>query len=269
VAIAVHSLFALAMAVQSAGASASPPDVAPADVTSQANPQVGPGQGNAMQGNAVQGYPPQANPQVGPGQGNAVQGAPAHGYVQSYPPRGYSPPVARPYVPPRGWVPGPVAAPAPASGPYAPVWAPGPVSVPPPPPPKQSDAMQTLVTGVGVFAVSYVTTAVLGGITYDGHLRCTDRGDPPRDCKWFGGMMTIPVAGPFIAIAGTNSTPRIVGLVWSGVLQLAGIGLAISGGVQHARQRRVTADGLRLRRNLHVGASPRLDGAGLQLRLRF
>lgn len=164
-------------------------------------------------------------------------------YPQAYGPQPYHP---QPYAPPRGWVPPPSVVPAPA-------------------PVRPSDSRQTISTGFGLFGASYVITAILGGVTYDGKLRCVDKGDPPRDCRRFGAALMIPAVGPFIAIGETSSEARIIGVVWSGVLQLAGLGLGIAGAVKYGRERRRMVDGLRLRRNVYLGSM----AAGLQLRVRF
>jgi hypothetical protein len=83
-----------------------------------------------------------------------------------------------------------------------------------------------MIAGISVFGVSYLITAVSGTAIIDG-------GAPE-----IGRPLLIPVAGPFIAGARQSSATLGFGLGIVGVVQLAGLGMAVGGGVMLGTSRR-------------------------------
>lgn len=83
-----------------------------------------------------------------------------------------------------------------------------------------------MIAGLGVFSISYIISVTAGAILIDS-------GE-----EEVGRPLLIPVAGPFIGIGRTSSAVAGLGLGFGGIAQLAGLGMAIGGGVMFGRSRR-------------------------------
>lgn len=95
----------------------------------------------------------------------------------------------------------------------------------PPAPPNRNRGLGLLVAGASVFTISYLISAVAGAFLIDSGE--DDVGRP----------LLIPLAGPFIGAARTDSALAGLGLGFGGVAQIAGFGMMVGGGVWFARSR--------------------------------
>ena len=77
-----------------------------------------------------------------------------------------------------------------------------------------------------MFLIPYLITAVSGAIAIDA-------GDED-----IGRPLLIPIGGPFVAASRSESALGTFGLAFVGVVQLAGLGMAVGGGVMLAKSRR-------------------------------
>lgn len=114
--------------------------------------------------------------------------------------------------------------------------------MPPPPKYNANRGVGKVAFGFGMFGVSYLIAAVVG-------TSMIDFGD-----EELGRPLLIPVAGPFITAARAPSATFGFGMALGGVVQLAGLGLGITGAVQLGNARR---------------NAPRLSAAPGGLQLRF
>ena len=80
--------------------------------------------------------------------------------------------------------------------------------------------------GFGMFGVSYLIAAVTGTSMID------------AGAEELGRPLLIPVAGPFVTAARSRSATVGFGFALGGVVQIAGLGLGITGAVQLGKARR-------------------------------
>ncbi|MCA9692308.1 MAG: hypothetical protein KC636_22100 [Myxococcales bacterium] len=133
-----------------------------------------------------------------------------------------------------------------------------------------------MIAGWTVFGASYFSTLLIGALTADA---C---GAFEADCQEFYYLM-IPVAGPILSLASSNTAGLRILYVFPFLVQATGLGLGIAGTVLYVRSGRentaVNQFGVRLtkRGNLRLNAAPtpsmigdRVGGGGqLSLHLRF
>jgi hypothetical protein len=122
----------------------------------------------------------------------------------------------------------PTAQPQPVPPP--PVYQPPPQPVPPPYKPyNKNRGLGLTIAGFSIFGFSYLITAVSGTIAIDA-------GSPE-----IGRPLLIPAVGPFIAASRVPSATLGFGLGFTGVIQLAGLGMGIGGAVMLGNSRRQAA----------------------------
>jgi hypothetical protein len=175
---------------------------------------------------------------------------------------------------PAASAPGPVAAPAPAATatatptpapePAAPVRAVAPASeapppaiaepVPVPPPrvapapppsrPRVTEGNDLIAAGLGTLGAVYVVTSLAGAIIIDRSRETkTDAytamtTGPDKQRINYGRALTVPIAGPFIAMRFTDSAKERWGDAFVGSVQVAGLALATLGMIRKAKARR-------------------------------
>jgi hypothetical protein len=174
----------------------------------------------------------------------------------------------------------PAPAPAPAAAPAQPSWnvpvqpAPTPAATVPsriavdfhphpiaPPTPAQqansrkqaeiSRARGLMIAGWSILGTTYGVTALTGTIAID-----TAGSDRMRH---YGYWMTIPVVGPFAAAFNSRTATGALLTTSLGLAQVAGLGMALVGGVRHRR----------LKRELTFTAMPTRGGGQVGLSMRF
>ncbi|MEZ4450216.1 MAG: hypothetical protein R3B09_12135 [Nannocystaceae bacterium] len=166
---------------------------------------------------------------------------------------------------------------APAPTPEAP---PAATTTTPPPAPGAVDhhlrhrrGRDMMIAGFTVFGGLYLLSAFSGAITYD---QCNTNNNP--DCGYIGKALILPVVGPFIAVPKVDKlSAKMAIVVFPGLGQITGLALGIAGAVLFGKSRkyvaRVNADGVQLvqgrQLRLNTMGTPRGDGGGLQLTLRF
>ncbi|MBV1857076.1 MAG: hypothetical protein KUG77_01600, partial [Nannocystaceae bacterium] len=129
------------------------------------------------------------------------------------------------------------------------------------------------IVGLSGFVSVYLLTAYAGAATID-KARKIRRGDnydlygnpePGRDGKMTlnrGRALTIPVAGPFIAMHFTNSARRKYWQAVNGGIQASSLAMAIIGSRMYAKHRRA-------KRRAQVTASASPQGAQVGMSMRF
>ncbi len=113
-----------------------------------------------------------------------------------------------------------------------------------------------LAIGLAGFGVTYFFTSLAGAIIID-----EARDDENARRINYGRALLVPVAGPFIAVAFTDSAKQRWGSVFSGSLQLTTAVLGIVGLVRKGRARRA--------QRYAVGGGLTSGGAVLSLSGRF
>ena len=169
--------------------------------------------------------PPEPTPVVQPQPAPApapepvpVQPAPAPAPVpQPAPQPGWEQPQTQPTQPTV------VVQPAP---PPAPVYQPPPPMPVPPKPYNRNRGLGLTIAGFTIFGFSYLISAASGTIAID-------TGDAD-----IGRPLLIPVVGPFIAATRSPSATFGFGVAFAGVVQLAGLGMGVSGAVILGNSRR-------------------------------
>lgn len=114
-----------------------------------------------------------------------------------------------------------------------------------------SRARNLKIGGWTLLGSTYGLSALVGTIAID--TAATDRG------RFYGGWMTVPVAGPFIAAFHTRSATGALVTTTLGVAQAAGLGMALVGGARHRR----------LKRELTLTAMPTRGGGQVGVSMRF
>ena len=174
------------------------------------------------------------------------------------------PPVEAQPAPPYA---GQAAAPAQYPQPYAqpaPGYAPPP-SYPYPQPPPARPSKGMMITGISIFAGSYLFAAVVGAAMIDQ--------DDCVDCSDVGPYLFIPVLGPFLAIPQSDGGGGALALL--GVVETVGVGLMIGGIVRfkntkrRAEERGYYTFRLREGRSLSLDVSASPLKLGPQLSLKF
>ncbi|MCH9680740.1 MAG: hypothetical protein K0V04_04830 [Deltaproteobacteria bacterium] len=115
----------------------------------------------------------------------------------------------------------------------------------------RSRARSVAVAGWATLGGTYGFSALVGTIAIDS--AGTNRG------RNYGLLMTMPVAGPFIAAFQTNSATGALLTTSLGVAQAVGLGMAIVGTVRHRR----------LKRELTLAAAPAPGGGHVGIAMRF
>jgi hypothetical protein len=135
----------------------------------------------------------------------------------------------------------------------------------PPPPPRQRRLTPTTVFAVGLamFTVSYVASGLTAAYV---RRHCVE--DNHATCGRRAGMLTVPVAGPFVVGSRTRD-PRHYAL---GIVQGAGLLLAAISGIfaliDH-HQRALDERGIQLSRNTRLRTEGGPAGAQLTIDARF
>jgi hypothetical protein len=133
--------------------------------------------------------------------------------------------------------------------------------------PRQRPGQQLLNSGIGLLVAGYALGLVGGGITM-GATYATN-----GDYSWYGagGMLMIPIAGPFATmIYNSNYWWAVPWAVIDGGMQLAGLALAIAGGAINAshKNHKATASSKGLPFSI-TPYQPDRTGAGLAFRMSF
>ncbi len=157
-----------------------------------------------------------------------------------------------------------VVAPAPAPV-VTPAMQPAP-PLPPSPPPKNKVGNGYIAGGASLFAVAYLYTSVLGAIAIDkgrkGHTDPTTGQSVHDDERIaFGRRLMVPVVGPFMAIGHTDSALRKWGSAMSGLAQVGGVAMLVTGVVLKRRAAR--------ERRFGITASASGNGGGILVHGRF
>lgn len=164
--------------------------------------------------------------------------------------------------------------PAPAIGP-APAEVSPSVAEPRAPEPRQrwlrGVGLASLISGASLFTVTYAVTAVTGVIMHDvgrGRLDEPARAERGLQLVAVGKRLTIPLAGPWLAMPRMRDELGQIGAGFSGVLQAGGLFLAIAGAIQLGTYHAINRGdpGVALGPRLRLGGAPSPGGAGLQLR---
>ncbi len=185
--------------------------------------------------------------------------------------------------------PAPAQSPAPAAAPAtawdapvaaapvapAPVVVPAPVATPamlPPPaapalPQRLKGGNEMIIAGAVSFGVFYFFTSLAGAVAID---KARDRKTDPLTGQRrpvderrlnYGRGLLIPVAGPFISMAYTDSAKQRWAAMLTGTVQVAGAALVLAGMVRNARARRWE--------RMQIGAGYARGGAQVSLTARF
>ena len=136
-------------------------------------------------------------------------------------------------------------------------------------PDRNNRGVGLLMSGVTLFAVSYLPAAVIGGSVVDKSKRHTDEpttldtdeGARGRREKKLGVRMMIPFVGPFAAMPHSRSAKTKFALGLAGAAQLTAAALTIAGAVRLNRYNQAKRWGLA------AAAGP--DGAQAAVRVRF
>lgn len=161
---------------------------------------------------------------------------------------------------------------------------------PPPPPPPAADpgggdgqapphqpklyppSKALMIVGWIMLGVSYIVSAVIGGAMLD----LNESGFGGDDYRKIGGSMFVPVAGPFIGMAWTESYLGRIGLAFMGALEVAGLVMGIIGTVSYVNGMRAYREALRkggipVTDNLilQAGLMPARDGAATRVGLVY
>jgi hypothetical protein len=122
-------------------------------------------------------------------------------------------------------------------------------------PPKRRKGL--MIAGWSIFGSSYLPTAFTGAQIYDW---CSNNrtGSERRECREFGQLLMIPVAGPFIAINHVDEATEGYFLALTGAVQTAGFLMGLIGTGQYIRDGkrndRINAQGVRVAKGLRIGA---------------
>ncbi len=175
--------------------------------------------------------------------------------LRARPPAPYVPPAPPPtYVPP----------PPPAYVPASPL--PSPVYTYTRPSPARRAGQSLINTGVGLLIAGYGIGLVGGGITM-GATYALD-----SNPSWYGagGMLMIPLAGPFAtAVYNSNYWWVAPWAVISGGMQLSGLALAIAGGVVRAQHKPTTRASAAKELPFMISPYASAQGSGLSVAGRF
>lgn len=124
-----------------------------------------------------------------------------------------------------------------------------------PAPRKRGPGLGLTISGFSMFGISYVGSALVGAMAYD-------LGDD-RASRAYGRRMMIPVGGPFAAAGQSSSLTIGILTGMAGVVQVAGLGLGITGTVLLAREKAQASP------RLAFGATPTRGGGHFSATLRF
>jgi hypothetical protein len=105
--------------------------------------------------------------------------------------------------------------------------------------PTQKRANGLIAGGAGLFLTAYLYTSILGSIAIDKGKKGTTNSAgirvPDDERVAFGRRLMIPVVGPFLALGKTDSAMKRWGASFSGLAQVAGVGLIVAGLVAKSR----------------------------------